>query len=115
MNINNVKKPLPRYIDPYWSNLNIQAYGKDNLYPQRLFDLIRNSSVGGSCLDRYETFIEGDGLRNSEFSEYVCNRKGDTIDDLYRLIAQDMALYHGFALHVNYNMMCEITEVSHVP
>lgn len=115
MNINNVKKPLPRYIDPYWSNLNIQAYGKDNLYPQRLFDLIRNSSVGGSCLDRYETFIEGDGLRNSEFSEYVCNRNGDTIDDLYRLIAQDMALYHGFALHVNYNMMCEITEVTHVP
>lgn len=115
MNINNVKKPTPRYIDPYWSNLNIQAYGKDNLYPQRLFDLIRNSSVGGSCLDRYETFIEGDGLRNKEFSEFVCNRKGDTIDDLYRLIAQDMALYHGFALHVNYNMMCDIVEVTHIP
>ncbi len=115
MNINNVKKPQPRYIDQYWSNLNIQAYGKDNLYPQRLFDLVRNSSVGGACLDRYETFIEGDGLRNVDFSEFVCNRRGDTVDDLYRLIAQDMALYHGFALHVNYNMMCEIVEVSHVP
>lgn len=115
MNINNVKKPSPRYIDPYWSNLNIQAYGKDNLYPQRLFDLIRNSSVGGSCLDRYETFIEGDGLKDEEFAQFVCNRKGDTIDDLYRLIAQDMALYHGFALHVNYNMMCDIVEVTHIP
>lgn len=115
MNINNIKKPTPRYIDPYWSNLNIQAYGKDNLYPQHLLDLIRNSSIGGACMDRYETFIEGDGLRNREFAEYVCNRKGDTIDDLYRLIAQDMASYHGFALHVNYNMMCEIVEVTHVP
>lgn len=115
MNINNVKKPSPRYIDPYWSNLNIQAYGKDNLYPQRLFDLIRNSSVGGSCLDRYETFIEGDGLKDEEFAQFVCNRRGDTIDDLYRLIAQDMALYHGFALHVNYNMMCDIVEVTHIP
>lgn len=71
--------------------------------------------MGGACLDRYETFIEGDGLRNTEFSEFICNRRGDTIDDLYRLIAQDMALYHGFALHVNYNMMCEIVEVSHIP
>lgn len=115
MNINNVKRPQPRYIDSYWSNLNIQAYGKDNLYPQRLYNLIRNSSVGGACLDRYETFIEGDGLRNTEFSEFICNRRGDTIDDLYRLIAQDMALYHGFALHVNYNMMCEIVEVNHIP
>ena len=115
MNINNVKRPQPRYIDSYWSNLNIQAYGKDNLYPQRLYNLIRNSSVGGACLDRYETFIEGDGLRNTEFSEFICNRRGDTIDDLYRLIAQDMALYHGFALHVNYNMMCDIVEVNHIP
>lgn len=115
MNINNVKRPQPRYIDSYWSNLNIQAYGKDNIYPQRLYNLIRNSSVGGACLDRYETFIEGDGLRNAEFSEFICNRRGDTVDDLYRLIAQDMALYHGFALHVNYNMMCEIVEVSHIP
>ena len=67
MNINNVKRPQPRYIDPYWSYLNIQAYGKDNLYPQRLFDLIRNSSVGGACLDRYETFIEGDDLETLNF------------------------------------------------
>lgn len=115
MNINNIKKPTPRYVDPYWSNLNIQAYGKDNLYPQRLFNLIRNSSVGGACLDRYETFIEGDGLRNDDFAQFICNRRGDTTDDLFRLIAQDMALYHGFALHVNYNMMCKIVEVTHVP
>lgn len=115
MNINTIKRPKPRFQTAYWSSLNIQAYGKDNLYPQRMFDLIRNSSFGGICCDRYETFIEGNGLRNLAFSEYECNRRGDTVDDLFRLIAQDMALYHGFALHVNYNMMCEIVEVNHIP
>lgn len=115
MNINNVKRPQKRYQTSWWSNLNIQAYGKDNLYPQRMFDLIRNSSIGGTCCDRYETFIEGNGLHDLQFSEYECNRRGETVDDLFRLIAQDMALYHGFALHVNYNMMCEIVEVTHVP
>lgn len=115
MNINNVKRPTSRFQITYGSYLNIQMYGRDNLYPQRMFDLIRNSSLGGTCCERYETFIEGNGLRNLEFSEYVCNRRGDTIDDLFRFIAQDMALYHGFALHVNYNMACDIVEVTHVP
>lgn len=115
MNINNVKRPLPRYVASYWQKLNIQAYGKDNIYPQRMFDLIRCSSIGGTCCDRYKTFIEGNGFNDTSFSEYECNRRGETVDDVFRLVAQDMALYHGFALHVNYNMMCEIVEVHHVP
>lgn len=96
-------------------NLNIQSYGSDNLYPQRMYDLIQNSPTGAGCVDRYQTFIEGNGLRNTDFAEYVCNRKGETIDDVFRLIAQDVALYRGFALHVNYNAAAEIVELQHVP
>ena len=115
MNINNVKRPPKRFSVSFYTTLNIQAYGRDNLYPQRMYDLIQNSPTGGTCLDRYQTFIEGNGLNNDDFSEYVCNRAGETVDDIFRLIARDMALYHGFALHVNYNLACEIVEVQHVP
>jgi len=115
MNINNVQKAKKRFDTSYLSNLGIQSYGKDNLYPQRMYDLIRSSATGGTCYDRYQTFIEGNGLNNTQFAEYECNRTGQTVDDIYSLIAQDMALYHGFALHVNYNMMCQIVEVTHVP
>lgn len=115
MNINNVQKAKKRFDTSYLSNLGIQSYGKDNLYPQRMYDLIRSSATGGTCYDRYQTFIEGNGLNNTQFAEYECNRIGQTVDDIYSLIAQDMALYHGFALHVNYNMMCQIVEVTHVP
>lgn len=115
MNINNVQRAKKRFDTSYLSNLGIQAYGKDNLYPQRMYDLIRCSANGGTCCERYQTFIEGNGMNNTEFAEYECNRSGQTVDDVYRLVAQDMALYHGFALHVNYNMMCQIVEVSHIP
>ena len=115
MNANNVKRPPRRFDVSYLGTLNIQSYGRDNLYPQRMYDLIQNSPTGGTCCDRYQTFIEGNGLNDLEFSEYVCNRAGETVDDIYRLIAQDMALYHGFALHINYNMACKIVELQHIP
>lgn len=115
MNANSVLRAPKRFSVDYLSTLNIQTYGSDNLYPQRMYDLIQNSPTGGSCMERYMTFIEGNGLRNKEFSEYICNHKGETIDDVFSLIASDLAMYHGFALHVNYNMACEIVELQHIP
>ncbi len=115
MNINNVRKPKKRIDVSYCSTLNIQLYGRDNLYPQRMRDLIQSSHTGGACCERYQTFIEGNGLNNTDFSEYVCNRAGDTVDDIFRLVSHDMAMFHGFALHVNYNIFGEIVELSHVP
>ena len=115
MNANNVVRPPKRFNTSYLSLLNIQTYGDDNLYPQRMSEIILNSPTGGTCLDRYQTFIEGNGFRSTDFSEYICNRRGETIDDIFQLIAQDMAKFNGFALHVNYNLACEICEVQHIP
>ena len=56
MNINNVKRSQKRFESTYQSNIGIQTYGKDNLYPQRMYDLIRSSTNGGTCLERYLTF-----------------------------------------------------------
>ncbi len=114
MNINNVKRS-PRRVDiHYMSSLNIQSYGRDNLYPQRMRDLILNSPTGGTCLDLYERFIEGGGLTDKFFGDFVCNRMGETVEDILHLIAVDLAMYHGFALHVNYNLLGKIVEVQHV-
>lgn len=115
MNLNTVKRASKRFSTAYLSTLNIQAYGIDNLYPQRMLDLILNSPTGGVCVERYQQFIEGNGYNDEDFSEYIVNRGGDTVDDIHRLTARDMALYHGFALHVNYNMKCEIVELQYIP
>lgn len=115
MNINNVKRASQRIDTSYLSSLGIQSYGKDNLYPQRMYDLIRSSVNGGTCCERYETFIEGNGMYDTAFSEYVCNRAGQTIDDIFHLIAQDIALFHGFALHISYNLLCQVAAIHHIP
>lgn len=115
MNLNTVKRSTKRFSTSFLSTLNIQSYGNDNLYPQRMLDLILNSPTGGVCVERYQQFIEGNGYNDTDFSEYIVNRSGETVDDIHRLIAHDMAYYHGFALHVNYNMKCEIVELQFVP
>ena len=114
MNVNNLKKPQKRFSVKYLQKLNLQGYGEDNLYPQRVASIIGGSSVGGTCLDRYATFIEGNGFDSQDFSDFVCNRFGDTIDDILHLVSIDMAKYHGFALHVNYDALGHIVELQHI-
>lgn len=114
MNVNNLKKSQKRFSTRYLQELNLQGYGTDNLYPQRITDTLNGSSVGGSCLDRYATFIEGNGFDSVALSQFVCNRFGDTIDDILHLVALDMAKYHGFALHVNYDALGYICELQHI-
>ena len=115
MNVNSIIRPQKRFATDYLSHLNIQTYGSDNLYPQRMFDLIQNSPTGSTCVERYMTFIEGDGLRDKRLAAFPCNRRGDTLDDIISLMAYDLAYFHGFALHLNYNMACDIVELQHIP
>lgn len=115
MNVRTVKKPLRRIDTSYVSRFNLQSYGHDNLYPQNLRDITSCSGTAELCLERYAKFIEGYGFMANGVAEIVVNRRGDTLDDILRLVAADMARYGGFALHVNYNALCQVSDVSFVP
>lgn len=115
MNIHNVKKPQKRFDVRYLSTMNIQTYGKDNLYPQRMLELLNNSPTGKTCCNRYQTFIEGGGLKDKALADFICNRSRETVSELLHLVCIDLAQFHGFALHVNYDMMGQIVEVQHIP
>ena len=115
MNVKQVKKTPNRIDVSYLRNLEIQSYGEDNLYPQTIAKLLAASPTGGECAERYKTFIEGNGFREVKFSEYVVNKAGETADDILHLLCEDVGDNDGVAIHVNYNMLCEIVEMSHVP
>ena len=115
MNIHNVKKAQKRFDVRYLSTMNIQTYGKDNLYPQRMLELLKNSPTARTCCNRYETFIEGGGFSDKMLAEFVCNRSRETVAELLHLVAKDLAEFSGFALHVIYDMMGQIVEVQHIP
>ena len=89
MNISNVVRPCKRIERFYSSTLGIQTYDKDNLYPQRMLALLKNSPTGGTCCSRYENFIFGDGFRDRNLSELVVNRYGDTANDILQLSVRD--------------------------
>lgn len=114
MNVVGAKKPFERLRQDYERRFQMQRYGENNLYPQNLFAIVGASGTAMLCLNRYERFIEGYGL--SEATEGIrCNRMGQTIDDILSLVAHDVAMFGGFALHVNYNVLGEVSEVQHVP
>lgn len=115
MNVKTIKKAKPRIDVSYLSRFNLQSYGNDNLYPQNIKRIAQSSGTTELCLSRYSKFIEGYGFNNAAFAELVVNVQGDTADDIQHLVAQDLARYGGFALHVNYNVLCQITSVEHVP
>ena len=115
MTIKQLKKPEQRVDVRYLSTLGIKTYGGDNLYPQRVSDIINASPTGSECLERYARFVEGNGFADRRLAEAVINSLGETADDVCMQCAQDLARYGGFALHVDYNVMAEITDVRSVP
>lgn len=115
MNVRTAKKPDARVEVGYLSTLGIQGYGHDNLYPQNLARIVTASQTARGCLSRYAEFVEGDGWADEALSVAKLNRKGATGDDLLAAVANDVAKYGGYALHVNYNVFAEVVEVQHVP
>nr|DAX49134.1 MAG TPA: HK97 Family Phage Portal Protein [Caudoviricetes sp.] len=115
MNVKSAKKPQKRVDVNFQQRFKMQSYGADNLYPQNIMAITGASGTAQLCLNRYEKFIEGYGFNNEYFSEMAVNREGVTMDDLLHQVAGDVAHFGGFALHVNYNVLGQISEVNFMP
>ena len=115
MNIQKIKKAPQRIDVSYLATLGIKAYGRNNLYPQQAKAILDSSSTGAQCADRYARFIEGQGIANAIIYDLEVNHYGETTDDILTAVAQDLANYGGFALHVNYDLNCKVCEVQNVP
>ena len=115
MNITKIKKAPQRIDVGYLSTLGIKAYGRNNLYPQQAKAILDSSSTGAQCADRYARFIEGEGFANALIYGLEVNHYGETTDDILSEVASDLAIYGGFALHVNYDLNLRISELQYVP
>lgn len=114
MNVRTTKTPPPRIDTDYQSRYNITTYGADNLYPQHLQRITKASGTATLCLNRYAKFVEGWGF-DERLSKMVVNDEGETADTLLHDVVGDLCEFGGFALHVNYNLLGEVSSVHHVP
>lgn len=95
--------------------LGIQSYGERNDYPQKLMEVVGASITGGACVEQFGRFLFGRGFSQRDFFQAIVNPKGQTADDVLEHVARDFAMFGGFALHVNWNALYEITSVNAIP
>lgn len=96
-------------------SLGIVNYDIDNLYPQRLNDIVNNSGTAVTCLRMYSKYVMGGGAKDETFYKAKVNSKGLTVDKLIRKIVWSKGKFNGVAIHVNYNGLLQIVEASFVP
>ena len=94
-------------------NHRILFFGADNLYPQRMEQLRLRSPLLVSATRTLEDFINGSGWELN--NDIIINDRGESARDLLNLAAMDYSRNNGFAIHLNFNALGEITEMQHVP
>lgn len=93
----------------------ILTYDKDNLYPQRIADSLAASVTGTAGVELFATHLVGRGFAFEDLNKLIVNSKGETLKDLHELVCNDYAKYRGVALHIGYNGLFEINNITHIP
>lgn len=90
------------------------TYGKDNLFPQHLYDLYLNSALFESIIKGEQDYVLGNGIiinqKITNFSSKV-NKEFETLQDIVSKAVFDYLLFDGFAIQVFKNEQGEITEL----
>jgi hypothetical protein len=110
--VNNVKiNSLPSSTYAYSSGEEIVPFGLDNIYPQRIFEAVTKSPTASGCAKRTTEFIMGLGVENGE---EIVNRRGETLNQVLAQCERSYSVYGGFAIHFNFNILGQITEMTNV-
>lgn len=116
INLFNIEVPVytPRISTDNWAkNYPIKYYDIDNLYPQRMKEIMNGSSYIKSCVNVIADFLNGEGW--TQKGDTVINEYGQTFDDILELVALDYSIFKGFSLHFNFNGLGVITEIQYLP
>lgn len=101
-----IAKPVRRRL-PYKENTvdGILCFGKDNLYPQRMGELIKRSGSGTASVRLFAKFLRGAGFTDEQLNDpdFKINTAGQTPRDLLREVCTSYSTNFGFAIHVDYN------------
>jgi hypothetical protein len=96
-------------------SLQIQSYDFDNIYPQRIRNAINSSGTGTSCTNLFAQHLRGRGFKNNDLEKLIVNEKNQTLGDVHKLICYDKAMYNGFAIHIGYNALLQVSSIKHIP
>ena len=110
-----VTLPRRHVINKVDAKYGIIPYDSDNLYPQRMLNIIASSGASTICAKWFSKFIFGKGLDNQIVSKKIVNRKNETFEEILKKCINSYSLNGSFAVHFNYNLLGEIVEMQFVP
>lgn len=90
----------------------IIPYDLDNLYPNKVKAIAQRSGSTISAIKKLSEFTSGEGFSGMD---QPVNRKGKTLWSVLQFISFQRAMFGGWALHFNFNIFGEITEIQPVP
>lgn len=101
---------IPEYTEEKARGKSYVNYGKNNLYPNYLWDLYNTVTSLQAIINGTVDFICGNDIafRNRD---NVVNSKGETVLDIVKKIAVDKMIFGGFALQIIRNMAGEVGEI----
>lgn len=89
-------------------------FGKDNLFPQYLVELINSNPAHASALNLKRSFVYGQGLEGSGVAELERVLKGVSVGDFLEKIVYDYVTFGGFYVNVIWNRGGKIEQIKHV-
>jgi len=89
--------------------LGIMRWGLANAFPQTLKNLIEQSPTAKPAVARTAKFYKGMGF---EGSQVIVNPNGATLARVVDKMADDLAYFNAFALHMNYNIKGEVSSIT---
>jgi len=110
--VNSIQRTL--FVERLYVNIAYPAdriipYDRDNLYPNKIKSIAQRSGTTMSAIGTLSAFISGEGFGGMDT---VVNRENQTLWDIVRHIANSRAMFGGFALHFNYNLLGQIIEIN---
>jgi hypothetical protein len=97
------------YVNIVYPQGRIIPYDKDNLYPNKVKSIAARSGTTSSAIGTLSAFISGEGFVGMDTK---VNREGQTLWDILRFISDSKAMFKGYALHFNYNLLGQIIEIN---
>lgn len=108
-------KSAPQFESRDWRQYGIQTYGDTNDFPQTVSEIVQASKTGNACLSIYNDFVYGHGFKDPGIYKLRVNKEGEKLDKILRMVCKDFTLWHGFAIHINYNMNFRVSSIHHIP
>ena len=108
------RKDLPLYEEVKVKGKDYVSYGKDNLFPQYIWDLYLRSAVLQSIINGTSDYVIGEKMLYNptlEPNARSVNKEGEYLDDVIKQITSDYLIFGGFAIQIMFNRMGGVAEL----